>query len=414
MSLSRVVVTGIGALTCIGHGRKGLWEGILRERSGIGRVTRFDTSSYDAQCAGEINDFIPTDHFPPHKLKRIDRYAQFALALTQQALDDAGLHLTPEKPRTDIGVSFGTALGGITTAEISHANFLRDGIKAIPAALALQVFGGSAHSNIAIAHGLRGYGTTNSNSCASGTVAAGEAYRIIREGKARVMVVGAAEAPIAPLTFGAFDIIKSMSKETKEPTRACRPFDVNRSGFVMAEGGGSLILESLEHARARGAHIYAEVLGYTLNNDAYHMSSSLPEGESAIVSMQSALEEARLRPDQIDYINAHASSTPMNDGTEAKAVVKVFGQKTPAVSGTKAYYGHPLGASGAIEAAICCLAIEHGHIPPTLNCHEPCEEITPGFDLVRLKGRAQPVKYALNNSFGFGGINSSLVLGKME
>jgi 3-oxoacyl-[acyl-carrier-protein] synthase II len=410
---SRVVITGVGALTCVGHGRKGLWEGILGEKSGIGFIQRFAPDSFDAKCAGEINDFGPTQHFPPHKLKRIDRYAQFALAVTQQALDDSGLALSPENPRTDIGVSFGTALGGITTAELTHERFVREGVRAIPAALALQVFGGSAHSNIAIAHGLRGYATTNSNSCASGTVAIGEAFRIIREGRAEVMIAGAAEAPLAPLTFGAFDTIKSMSKETKDPSRACRPFDTTRSGFVMAEGGGCLILESLEHAQARGAHIYAEVLGYALNNDAYHMSSSLPEGESAIESMRLALDEAKLRPDQIDYINAHASSTPMNDGTEAKAVTKFFGKNTPAISGTKAYYGHALGASGAIEAAICCLAMENGHIPPTLNCHEPTPEVGPGFDLVRLKGRAQPLKYILSNSFGFGGINSSLVFGKV-
>jgi len=410
---SRVVITGIGALTCVGHGRQGLWEGILREKSGISFITRFDTAGYDAKCAGEINDFDPTQHFPPHKLKRIDRYAQFALALSQQALDDAGLKLSPENPRIDVGVSFGTALGGITTAELTHERFVRDGNRAIPAALALQVFGGSAHSNIAIAYGVRGYSTTNSNSCASGTVAVGEAFRVIREGRVQVMIVGAAEAPLAPLTFGAFDTIKSMAKETKDPARACRPFDATRSGFVMAEGGGSLILESLEHARARGAHIYAEVLGFTLNNDAYHMSSSLPEGESALESMRATLDEAQVRPDQIDYVNAHASSTPMNDGTEARAVSKFFGKKTPAISGTKAYYGHPLGASGAIEAAICCLAMEHSHIPPTLNCHEPCDEITPGFDLVRLKGRSQPIKYALSNSFGFGGINASLVFGKV-
>src|SRR5471030_1307051 len=410
---SRVVITGIGALTCAGHGRQGLWEGILQEKSGIGFITRFDPASYDAKCAGQINDFDPTQHFPPHKLKRIDRYAQFALVLSQQAIDDAGLKLTPENPRNDVGVSFGTALGGITTAEITHEKFVREGGKAIPAALALQVFGGSAHSNISIAYGARGYSTTNSNSCASGTVAVGEAFRIIREGRANVMITGAAEAPLAALTFGAFDTIKSMSKETKDPSHACRPFDTTRSGFVMAEGGGSLLLESLEHAQARGAHIYAEVLGYTLNNDAYHMSSSLPEGESALESMRATLDEAKLQPGQIDYINAHASSTPMNDGTEARAVTKLFGAKTPAVSGTKAYYGHPLGASGAIEAAICCLAIEHSHIPPTLNCHEPCDEITPGFDLVRLKGRSQPLKYVLSNSFGFGGINSSLVFGKI-
>jgi 3-oxoacyl-[acyl-carrier-protein] synthase II len=411
---SRVVITGLGALTCIGHGRKNLWEGILAEKSGVSFITRFDTERYEAKSAGSINDFDPAEHFPPHKLKRIDRYAQFALVLIQQALTDAGLELSPEKPRTDVGVSFGTALGGITTAELTHERFLRDGVRAIPAALALQVFGGSAHSNISIAHGARGYSTTNSNSCASGTVAIGEAFRIIREGRANVMMAGAAEAPLAPLTYGAFDTIKSMAKEQKDPTRAVRPFDATRTGFVMAEGGGSMILESLEHARARGAHIYGEVLGYTLNNDAFHMSSSLPEGESAIESMRQALDEAKLRPDQIDYINAHASSTPMNDGTEAKAVTKFFGSRTPAISGTKAYYGHPLGASGAIEAVICSLAMENGHIPPTLNCHEPCEEVTPGFDLVRLKGRKQALKYVLSNSFGFGGINASLVFGRVD
>src|SRR5471030_2030750 len=410
---SRVVITGIGALTCAGHGRQGLWEGILQEKSGISFITRFDTTDFDAKNAGEINDFHGSDHFPPHKLKRLDRYAQFALVLTQQALDDAGLKVSHETPHADIGVSFGTALGGITTAELTHERFVREGNHAIPAALALQVFGGSAHSNICVAHGIRGYSTTNSNSCASGTVAVGEAFRIIREGRAQVMIAGAAEAPLAPLTFGAFDTIKSMAKETKDPSRACRPFDGTRTGFIMAEGGGSLLLESLEHAQARGAHIYAEVLGYTLNNDAYHMSSSLPEGESALESMRATLDEAKVRSDQIDYINAHASSTPMNDGTEARAVSKFFGKKTPAISGTKAYYGHPLGASGAIEAAICCLAIEHSHIPPTLNCHEPCDEITPGFDLVRLKGRSQPLKYVLSNSFGFGGINASLLFGKV-
>jgi 3-oxoacyl-[acyl-carrier-protein] synthase II len=412
---SRVVITGLGAITCVGHGRDGLWQGILREVSGIGSITRFDATDFDAKNAGEINDFHGSDHFPPHKLKRLDRYAQFALVLTKQALDDAGLNVGPENPRADVGVSFGTALGGITTAELTHERFVREGSRAIPAALALQVFGGSAHSNIAISFGLRGYGTTNSNSCASGTVAVGEAFRVIREGRAVAMITGAAEAPLAPLTFGAFDTIKSMAKERKDPQRAVRPFDATRDGFVMSEGGGSLILESLDHARARGAHIYAEVLGYSLNNDAFHMSSSLPDGEAAIGAMEYALDEAKLKPGQIDYINAHASSTPMNDGTEAQAVTKLFGSRPPAVSGTKAYYGHPLGASGAIEAAICCLAMQHGHIPPTLNCHEPCAEAsTPGFDLVRLKGRAQPLKYVLSNSFGFGGINASLVLGRVD
>jgi 3-oxoacyl-[acyl-carrier-protein] synthase II len=409
----RVVITGLGALTCVGHGAKGLWNGILAEKSGIGFTTRFDATPYDSQCTAEINDFDPAAYFPPHKLKRIDRFAQFALVLTRQAFEDAGLNYTPEEPRANVGVSFGTALGGITTAELTHEKFVREGNKPIPAALALQVFGGSGHSNIAIAHGLRGYGTTNSNSCASGTVAIGEAFRVIREGRADVMVAGAAEAPLASLTFGAFDTIKSMAKERKHPETACRPFDVTRSGFVMGEGGGSMILEELEHARARGARIYGEVLGFSLNNDAYHMSSSLPDGESAITVMSDAMREAGLRNDQIDYVNAHASSTPMNDGTEAKAISKFFNGKTPAVSGTKAYYGHPLGASGAIEAVICALAMQNSHIPPTLNCHEPCEEVGPGFDLVRLKGREAKLKYVMSNSFGFGGINASLILGQV-
>jgi 3-oxoacyl-[acyl-carrier-protein] synthase II len=414
VSAPRVVITGLGALTCVGHGRQGLWDGILRERSGIGTISRFDATDFEAKCDGEINDYVAADHFPTHKLKRLDRYAQFAMVLSEQAVQDAGLTLDPEKPRFDAGVSFGTALGGITTAELTHERFIREGSRAIPAALALQVFGGSAHANIAIRYGLRGYCTTNSNSCASGTVAVGEAFRIIRDGVAQVMIAGAAEAPLAPLTYGAFDTIKSMAKETKDPTRACRPFDANRTGFVMAEGGGSMVLESLDHARARGAKIYAEVLGYSLNNDAHHMSSSLPEGDSAIEAITRALNEAKLRPDQIDYINAHASSTPMNDGTEAGVVKKVFGNKTPAISGTKAFYGHPLGASGAIEAVICCLAMENSHIPPTLNCTEPTAEITEGFDLVRLKGRSQKLRYILSNSFGFGGINASLVLGKVD
>jgi 3-oxoacyl-[acyl-carrier-protein] synthase II len=409
----RVVITGLGALTCIGTGAKALWAGILAEKSGIRLATRFDVTHYEAHCTAEVNDYDPADYFPPHKLKRIDRYAQFALVLTRQAFEDAGLNYTPEEPRTNAGVSFGTALGGITTAELTHERFVREGSKPIPAALALQVFGGSGHSNIAIAHGLRGYGSTNSNSCASGTVAVGEAFRVIREGRADVMIAGAAEAPLASLTYGAFDTIKSMAKERKHPETACRPFDATRTGFVMGEGGASLILEELEHARARGARIYAEVLGYSLNNDAYHMTSSLPEGESALAVMNDAVTEAGLRRDQIDYVNAHASSTPMNDGTEAKALSKFFDGKTPAISGTKAYYGHPLGASGAIEAAICCLAMQNSHIPPTLNCHEPCEEIGPGFDLVRLKGREQKLRYVMSNSFGFGGINAALVLGQV-
>lgn len=411
---NRVVITGLGALTCIGHGKEGLWKGILREQSGIGPISRFKVIDYHSTVAGEINDYDAHANFPAHRLKRLDRYAQFALVTTQQALTDARLELSSERPRFDVGVSFGTALGGITNAEAQHVEFIKEGVDAIPVALALQVFGGSAHSNIAIAHGCRGYATTNSNSCASGTVSIGEAYRVLREGGASVMIAGGAEAPLSPLTFGAFDKIKAMAKEKKSPAHACRPFDRTRDGFVMAEGAACVILETLEHAQKRNAHIYCEVRGYCLNNDAYHMSSSLPTGEAAIQAMKDSIAQAGLEPSQIDYINAHASSTMMNDVTEGKAIAAVFGDKSPPISGTKSYYGHPLGATGTVEAVICALAIENQYIPPTLNCTELDPELPASLDIVRLHGRPHKVDHVLTNSFGFGGINSTLILSRFQ
>jgi 3-oxoacyl-[acyl-carrier-protein] synthase II len=385
-------------------------EALRQGKSGIDWLTRFDRSLYRAQCAGEIHDFDASQFFLAQKLRRVDRYAQMAMAASELACRDANLVFTPEQPQTDVGISFGTALGGVAGAEDQHRRFISEGLKAIPAALALQVFGGSAHSNIAIAYGLRGYATTNSNSCASGTVAVGEAWRAIRDGYVDVMLAGAAEAPLSPLTFGAFDVIRSMSPQMDDPHLACRPFDRNRDGFVMAEGAAVLILEEAERAQKRGARIYAEVLGYALNNDAYNMVSSLPEGESAIAAMDSALVSANVKPEQIGYINAHASSTPMNDAHEAKAIQKFFGKHRPMVSGTKGYYGHSLGAAGAIEALICSLTVAEGFIPATLGCREP--DVPEGFNLVWEKSRQQPVDYVLSNSFGFGGINATLVLGR--
>jgi 3-oxoacyl-[acyl-carrier-protein] synthase II len=277
--------------------------------------------------------------------------------------------------------------------------------------LAIQVFGGSAHSNIAIEFGFRGVGTTNSNSCASGTVSVGEALRYIRDDFADVIVAGGAEAPLSALTIGAFDIIKTMSR-CDDPTFASRPFDHLRDGFVMGEGAASLIVEELEHARTRGARIYAEVLGYSLNNDAFHMTAPLPSGESCIRTMCDALADAQLAPEQIDYINAHASSTRLNDSTETMSIKEVFGQhagRIP-VSGTKGYTAHPLGATGAIEAAICGLALDRQWIPPTINYQNPdpaCD-----LDVVPNHGRAAKLNYIMSNSFGFGGINACVVLGK--
>ena len=413
MSRRRVVITGIGPITCIGRGRENFWQGIRAEKSGIRRISSFDASVFHVRCAGEISDWNPEDFFPPHRLKRLDRYAQFSVASAKLALDDAGFEYSRERPQDRVGVSFGTALGGVCKAEEQYIRFLKKGARGIQPTLAVQVFGGSAHSNIAIDFGFRGVGTTNSNSCASGTVSVGEALRYIRDNFADVVVAGGAEAPLTTITIGAFDIIKTMSR-SDDPQFASRPFDQMRDGFVMGEGAASLILEELEHARSRGAHIYAEVLGYSLNNDAFHMTTPLPTGESCVRAMRDALVDARLTPEQIDYINAHASSTQLNDSAETASIKQVFGEharKIP-VSGTKGYHAHPLGATGAIEAAICALALDRQWVPPTINYQNPdpaCD-----LDVVPNHGRTAELNYVMSNSFGFGGINACLVLGRVQ
>ncbi|HEX3444978.1 MAG TPA: beta-ketoacyl-[acyl-carrier-protein] synthase family protein [Chthoniobacterales bacterium] len=409
--MRRVVVTGLGPITAIGVGKQAFWEGLKNGKSGIGPVTRFDPSLFNARSAAEINDWEPEKFFPSQRLKRLDRYAQFAVGSAKLALEDSGLSFSPEDPQSQVGVSFGTALGGVSNAEKQHVSFVHSGPKSVHQTIALQVFGGSAHCNIAIEFGLRGVGTTNSNSCASGNVAIGEGYRYIRDGWAEVVIAGGAEAPLSPLSFGAFAFIRTMSR--CDPSVACRPFDRNRDGFVMGEGGASLILEEYEHAKARGAHIYGEVVGYSLNNDAYHMTSPLPSGESCIRAMEDALRAAQINPGDIDYISGHASSTQLNDANECACIKNVFGSvatKVP-VSGTKAFYGHPLGASAAIEAAVCLLAMQHDFVPPTLNYETPdpaCD-----LDVVPNQPRQKSITYVLSNAFGFGGINSCVVFRKV-
>ena len=414
MSRRRAVITGIGPITCIGHGRADFWNGILAEKSGINTIATFDPGAFRVRCAGEIRDWDPEEFFPAHRLKRLDRYAQFAVASAKLALDDAHFDYSREKPQHRVGVSFGTALGGVCKAEDQYIRFLKKGARGVQPTLAVQVFGGSAHSNIAIDFGFRGVGTTNSNSCASGTVSVGEALRYIRDDFADAIVAGGAEAPLTTITIGAFDIIKTMSRWPGDPALACRPFDLLRDGFVMGEGAASLIVEELGHARARGARIYAEVLGYSLNNDAFHMTSPLPSGESCVRAMRDALADARLAPEQIDYINAHASSTQLNDSAETKSIKQVFGEhaKRIPVSGTKGYYAHPLGATGAIEAALCALALDRQWTPPTINYQNPdpaCD-----LDVVPNHGREAKLDYIMSNSFGFGGINACVVLGKLQ
>ena len=413
MSRRRAVITGIGPITCIGSGRENFWNGVLAEKTGISRISGFDPKPFQVRCAGEIRDWRPEDHFSPQRMRRLDRYAQFAVASAQLALDDAGIDRSRERPQHRVGVSFGTALGGVCKAEDEHIHYLKKGARGLNPMLAIQVFGGSAHSNIAIEFGFRGVGTTNSNSCASGTVSVGEALRYIRDDFADVIVAGGAEAPLSTLTIGAFDIIKTMSR-SDDPAVASRPFDRLRNGFVMGEGAATLIVEEFEHARARGAKMYAEVLGYSLNNDGFHMTAPLPSGESCVRAMRDALEDAQLLPTQIDYINAHASSTQLNDNTETMSIKEVFGEdaKKIPVSGTKGYTAHPLGATGAIEAAICALALDRQWVPPTINYQNPdpaCD-----LDIVPNHGRQAKLNYIMSNSFGFGGINACVILGKVH
>jgi 3-oxoacyl-[acyl-carrier-protein] synthase II len=406
----RVAITGIGAITPIGIGVTGLWDGILAGRSGITGITRFDTTGYRTKVAGEVNGFDGLEFVSAKNKKRVDRFAAFSVAAARMAVEDAGLD--PSKNR-DAGVVIGTALGGIEFAEAQHDVFRNKGLDRVNPALALLVFGASGSCHISIELGLTGPNFANSNSCSSGTVAIGEAFEMIRSGRADVMLVGGVETPLAPLSFGSFTRIKAMTERNDDPSGACRPFDRGRDGFVMGEGAAMLVLEEMDRARGRGASIYAEVVGYGLTNDAYHMTSSLPGGEMAARAVTVALNEANLMPSDIGYVNAHGSSTPMNDRHETEAIKRALGEHAynVPISGTKPFHAHPLGATGAIEAAICALAITKEYLPQTLNLTDPDPECD--LDYIPLVGRKQKVDYVLSNSFGFGGINAALVLGRV-
>jgi 3-oxoacyl-[acyl-carrier-protein] synthase II len=362
--------------------------------------------------AAEV-DICIEDYLERKQIRRLDRFAQFALMAAHMAVEDAGLVLTQEPPET-IGVSIGTALGGITMAETQHQAYLQGGVKSVNPALALAVFGASSSCNVAIALGVTGPSTANSNSCSAGTVALGEAFRLIHLQQAEVMLAGGAEAPLTPLCFGAFDTIRAMSTANTDPATAYRPFDRQRDGFIMGEGAAILVLEELQHARARGATILGEILGYGLTNDAHHMTAPHPHGEPAARAMRLALHEAGISPSMVGYINAHGSATPLNDKTETLAIKRVFGEHayTIPVSSTKPLFAHPFGATGAIEAAICSLALYHGYVPPTLNYVTP----DPECDLNYLPNHGQyaQVEYILKNSFGFGGVNATLVLQRYD
>ncbi|MGH7481517.1 MAG: beta-ketoacyl-ACP synthase II [Longimicrobiales bacterium] len=409
----RVAITGIGPITAAGIGVAGLWDGLRRERSPIGPITRFDSSPWRSKVGAEVQDFEARSFMDAQLARRFDRYSQFAVASARMALDDAGLSngaLDPDR----VAVQVGSALGGIAHAEAQVLRFQDGGLRAVDPRVALTTFCGAGSCGIAIEFGFTGPNSTNAMSCASGTIALGEAWRLIREGEADAAIAGGVEAPLSPLSFGAFAIIRAMSTRNDAPERACRPFDRERDGFVMGEGACLLVLERLDHALARGARIYGEIAGYGNTNDAHHMTAPRPDGSQAARAMRLALASAGLAPEEIDYVSAHGSSTPLNDATETRALRTVLGDHADAVAitGSKPYHGHALGASGAIEAGIVCLAIEREWIPPTLNLEAPDESCD--LDYVPGHGRAHTVRACLSNSFGFGGINASIVIRRIE
>jgi 3-oxoacyl-[acyl-carrier-protein] synthase II len=413
MTERRVVITGIGAVTPIGVGVEGLWEGLRARRSTVGPITRFDPEPFRSRIAAEVNEFDPIEFLGARRAKRLDRCSQFSLSAGTMALDDAALDLTRED-RDRVGVMMGTALGGVSLGEEQHTRFLRGGIRAVDPSVALTVFAGASSANLAMDFGITGPNLTNGMSCASGAIAVGEAFRTIQRDEADLMLAGGSEAPLAPLTFGAFALIRAMSTRNDDPGTASRPFDRDRDGFVMGEGGAVLVLEERSRALARGAKIYAEVVGYGQTNDAYHMAAPLPDGRQAARAMTMALQRAHLGPTEVGYINAHGSSTSLNDPTETLAIKTVFQDYAPrvSISGTKGYYGHALGASGAFEAAICALASSRRWFPPTVNLAEPdpaCDlDFSPG------EGAEADPEFMLSNSFGFGGINAVLVFRRAD
>ena len=409
----RVVITGIGPITPIGIARDGLWAGLRAERSAVRTITRFDPEPFRSRNAAEIDDFDAADFIDRKRARRLDRFGHFSVAAARLAMEDAHLDLAVED-RERVGAMMGSALGGVAFAEEQVRVAMREGIKGVDPSLALTVFGGAASCNIAIEFGVQGPNSTNAMSCASGTIAVGQAFRAIRDGYADVMFAGAAEAPLAPLCFGAFAIIRAMSTRNDDPAHASRPFDRDRDGFVMGEGACVLVLEERGRALARGAPMYAELLGFGFSNDAHHMTAPRPDGSQAARSMRLALDDGHVAAGEVAYVNAHGSSTPLNDTTETTAIKRVFGDHASRlqVSSTKAYYGHALGASGAIETAICALALQREWLPPTLNLEVP--DAVCDLDYIPNTGRAGRAEHVLSNSFGFGGINAALVMRRAD
>ena len=405
----RVVVTGVGLLSPVGIGTAENWNGLVAGHSGIATITRFDPAQFAARIAGEVKGFDPLKYFEKKDVKKMDVFIQYALVASQFAMEDAGLTVTPDIAE-DVGVFIASGIGGFSTIEREHIELLNGGPRRISPFFIPASIINLAAGQVSIRFGAKGPNLATCTACTASAHAVGEASEIIKRGDANVMIAGGSEASITPMGIGGFAAMRALSTRNDEPARASRPFDKDRDGFVCGEGSGIVILEELEFARARGAKIYAEVAGYGLSGDAYHLTSQPADANGAVRSMRMALRKGGVRPDEVDYINAHGTSTPINDPTETLAVKTTFGEhaKKLVMSSTKSMTGHLLGAAGGLEAGITALAIRHQLAPPTINLDEP----DPACDLDYAANKSRPMRInvALSNSFGFGGTNGTLLM----
>ena len=409
----KVVVTGIGMVTPVGIGVEESWKAVCAGRSGVGPVTKFDASSFPSQIAAEVKGFRAEDFMEKQKVRRFDAFIHFAIASARMAVEDSGLDID-DNNRDRIGCVTGSGIGGLPMIEHFHKILLEKGPKRISPFFIPGIIANMVAGEIAIEFGARGPNTAITTACAASAHAIGESFRLIREGRADVMITGGSEAVISPLAFGGFCAMHALSTRNDEPEKASRPFDMERDGFIMGEGAGILILEEIDHAKRRGAKIYAEICGYGLSGDAYHVAAPDPNSIGAINCLKMALNDAGMSPEDIDYINAHGTSTKLNDISETRAiktVLKEHAYRIP-ISATKSMTGHLLGGAGAVEAIFSILTINHGIIPPTINYEKPDPECD--LDYVPNKARKANVNVAMSNSFGFGGTNASLVFRAYE
>lgn len=410
MEKRRVVVTGVGAVTPLGNDVATSWSNLIQGKSGIGPLTRLNPDDFPAKVAGEVKDFQPEKYINPKDVRKMDRFTHYAIAAALEAVEDAQL-VIDENNAHRVGVWIGSGIGGIETIENQHKNFLERGYRRVSPFFVPMLIPDMAAGQVSILLGAKGINSCTVTACATGTNSIGDAFKAIQRGDADVMVTGGTEAPITNMAMAGFSSARALSTNP-DPKTASRPFDKNRDGFVIAEGAGIVILEELEHALKRGAKIYAEVVGYGMTGDAYHITAPAPEGEGGARAMQMALDDAGMRPEEIEYINAHGTSTEYNDKFETAAIKKVFGEhayQIP-VSSTKSMTGHLLGASGAVEAIFSVLAIKESVIPPTINLETPDPDCD--LDYVPNEARRQPVRAVLSNSFGFGGHNATLIFKK--